>query len=80
MMTWHGTADNVVRYANLAEQLKQWSGLLGVSFSNNVTNSPQSGYTKMVCGDGTKLVGYSAVNVGHTVPVHADEDLKWFGL
>lgn len=80
MQTFHGTADNLVFYANLGEQLKEWSALLNVSFSNNVTSSPQTGYTKMVYGDGTKLVGYSAQGVGHTVPVHTQLDMQWFGL
>ncbi|KAI0137110.1 Alpha/Beta hydrolase protein [Xylariales sp. AK1849] len=80
MQTFHGTADNLVFYANLGEQLKEWSTLLGVSFSRNVTNSPQSEYTKMIYGDGTKLIGYSAVGVGHTVPVHLQLDMEWFGL
>jgi acetylxylan esterase len=80
MQTFHGTADTLVRYPNLGEQLKEWSTLLGVQFSQNVTNSPQSGYTKMVYGDGTKLVGYSAAGVGHTVPVNRDLDIAWFGL
>ena len=53
---------------------------MGVSFTNNVTNTPQSGYTQLVYGDGTKLVAYSASGVGHTVPVHEDVDLKWFGI
>lgn len=34
----------------------------------------------MVYGDGTELIGYSAVNVGHTVPVHETVDLAWFGI
>jgi acetylxylan esterase len=34
----------------------------------------------MIYGDGTKLVGYSAQNVGHTVPVHETVDLSWFGI
>lgn len=80
MATWHGTADTLVKYPNLGEQLKEWSGLLGVTFTKNVTNTPQSGYTQMVYGDGTKLLGYSAQGVGHTVPVHDADDLKWFGL
>ncbi|KAF2466230.1 PHB depolymerase family esterase [Lindgomyces ingoldianus] len=80
MATWHGTADTFVNYPNLAEQLKEWSGLLGVTFAKNVTNTPQSGYTQMVYGDGTKLLGYSCQGVGHTVPVHENDDLKWFGL
>ncbi|KAF2997887.1 hypothetical protein E8E13_003990 [Curvularia kusanoi] len=80
LATWHGTADTLVRLVNLDEQLKQWSGVQGVSFSQNVTNTPQNGYKKMVYGDGTKLVGYEATGVGHTVPVHETEDLAWFGL
>ncbi|KAH7071605.1 Alpha/Beta hydrolase protein [Paraphoma chrysanthemicola] len=80
MATWHGTADTLVKIPNLGEQLKEWSGLLGVSFTKNVTNTPQSGYTQIVYGDGTKLVGYNAQGVGHTVPVHETDDLKWFGL
>ncbi|KAK3400292.1 Alpha/Beta hydrolase protein [Sordaria brevicollis] len=80
VQTWHGEADFFVNYPNLAEQLKQWSEVLGVSFSKNETDTPQSGYTKIVYGDGTKLVGYSARGVGHTVPVHPEADLQWFGI
>ncbi|KAI1344495.1 carbohydrate esterase family 1 protein [Xylariaceae sp. FL0016] len=80
MQTWHGTADYFVNYPNLGEQLKEWSTLLGVEFSSNSTDTPESGYTKMIYGDGTKLVGYSAAGVGHTVPVHPDSDMEWFGI
>lgn len=79
-LTWHGTADDFVSYQNFDEQLKQWSVLQGVSFSSNETDTPQAGYTTMVYGDGTKLVGISASGVGHTVPVHEEEDFEWFGL
>jgi acetylxylan esterase len=37
----------------------EWSKLLDVKLSKNVTDSPQKGYTKMGYGDETKLVGYS---------------------
>ncbi|KAK1725283.1 hypothetical protein CaCOL14_012980 [Colletotrichum acutatum] len=80
VQTFHGTADSLVKYPNLAEQLKEWSTIHGVSFAKNNTNTPISGYTQMIYGDGTKLVGYSAQGVGHTVPVQEDQDLKWFGL
>jgi acetylxylan esterase len=29
---------------------------------------------------GPELTGYYAIGVGHTVPVHADLDLAWFGI
>lgn len=78
--TWHGTADNLVYYRNLLEQIKEWSTIQGVSFSRNETNTPQSGYTTMIYGDGTKFVAVSAAGVGHVVPTHEDLDFKWFGL
>ncbi|KAK7751665.1 hypothetical protein SLS62_006325 [Diatrype stigma] len=80
MQTFHGTADSFVNYPNLAEELKEWSALLGVEFSHNETDTPQRGYTKMVYGDGTQLVGISAAGVGHIVPPIAAADIAWFGL
>jgi acetylxylan esterase len=80
MATWHGHSDTFVSYLNLAEEIKQWSAIHGVEFTKNNTDVPQPGYTQMVYGDGTKFVAYSALGVGHTVPVHATEDLAWFGL
>jgi len=80
MQLWHGTADTTLYYQNLAEANKQWSDVLGVSFSHNVTNTPLSGYTQMVFGDGSKLVAYSAQGVGHTVPVREADVLAWFGI
>ncbi|CAK7221114.1 hypothetical protein SBRCBS47491_004417 [Sporothrix bragantina] len=80
MQIWHGTADNVVSYSYLANQLDQWSNVLGVTFSKNVTNDPETGYTKMVYGDGTQVVGYSAQGVGHMVPFHEKQVLDFFGL
>ncbi|KAF2837852.1 carbohydrate esterase family 1 protein [Patellaria atrata CBS 101060] len=77
---WHGEADNFVSYKNLAEMVKQWTDVLGVSFQRNVTNTPLSGYTKMVFGDDTRLQAYSARGVGHVVPVHEPSVMTWFGL
>lgn len=70
MQIWEGTADTLVLIGNLQAQLDQWSNVMGLSFSHNETNTPQSGYTKIVYGDGTRLVGYSAAGVGHFVPFH----------
>jgi len=80
MQLWHGTADEVISYQDLIEAIKEWSAVLGVSFSSNVTNTPQSGYTEMIYGDGTKLVAYSAAGVGHFVPTHETQAIAWFGL
>ncbi|KAH8669164.1 PHB depolymerase family esterase [Xylariales sp. PMI_506] len=80
MQVWHGTADNLVFYENLLQELAEWSTLLDVEWTSNATNSPQAKYTKMIYGDGTRLIGYSAVGVGHTVPVHPELDMQWFNL
>ena len=80
LATWHGTADTLVKLPNLGEQLKQWSGVQGVAFARNETNTPEAGYTRIVYGDGSKLVGYEARGVGHTVPVHEEGDLAWFEI
>ncbi len=80
MATWHGHADVFVSYLNLDEQIKEWSTLLDAPYVGNVTDTPEKGYTKMVFGDGSKFVAYSAEGVGHMVPCHAAEDLKWFGI
>jgi acetylxylan esterase len=77
---WHGTTDTVVAYSYLADALGQWSSVHSVAFSANVTDDPVKGYTKMVYGDGSKVVGYSALGVGHIVPFHEDAVLKFFGL
>ncbi|KAF2651338.1 carbohydrate esterase family 1 protein [Lophiostoma macrostomum CBS 122681] len=84
MQIFHGTADNTLKYPNYAEQLKQWSNVLALTTSTNKTNTPQSGYTQTIYGDGTtataQLVGYSAQGVGHTVPQHPDMDIAFFGI
>lgn len=77
---WHGTADNFVNYPNLAEEVKEWSGVMDVSWAKNVMDSSQMGYTQMVFGDGSRFTAYSAAGVGHMVPAHGSVDLKWFGI
>jgi len=80
LQLWHGTADTTLYYQNFVEANKQWSNVLGVSFSKNVTNSPIQEYTEIVYGDGTKLVTYSAKGVSHNIPVRENDVLAWFGL
>ncbi len=67
-----------------AEMMKQWSNVLGLTTKKDTANTPQSGYTQTIYGDGTQataqLVGYSAQGVGHTVPVHESMDLAFFGI
>jgi acetylxylan esterase len=78
--TWHGTVDYLVTIQNLQEQIKEWSTLHGVSLTSSQQSTPQPNYTTMIYGDGTKFVAVSAAGVGHTVPVHEDDDFAWFRL
>ncbi|KAH8652709.1 Alpha/Beta hydrolase protein [Tricladium varicosporioides] len=80
LQEWHGTADTTLYYQNLVEANKQWSNVFGISLTKNNTNTPLSSYTQMVYGDGKQYVAYSAVGVGHTVPVRESDVLDWFGI
>ncbi|CAG8959821.1 hypothetical protein HYFRA_00001729 [Hymenoscyphus fraxineus] len=80
METWFGTADGVISYQMLIEQVKEWSNVFGVSWTRNETDNPVRGYTKMVFGDGTRFVAYSVQGVGHVVPTNETSVLDWFGL
>lgn len=79
----HGLADGLVRPTCGYEQLKQWSAVLGVTNTKNLTGSAVeegSQYTQMVYGDDNKLVGYFGQGVGHIAPVVETVLLKFFGL
>jgi acetylxylan esterase len=77
---WHGTADPIVNPKNLVEALKQWSSVLGVSFSKNITGVPERGYTKIVYGDGTKLQAFSVAGAGHMLKIQPQTMFEFFGL
>jgi len=83
MQVIHGMADTLVRPQAGYEQLKQWSAVLGLTNTRNVTGSsvPEgSQYTQMVYGDGSQLVGYFGQGVGHFAPPNEQVMLRFFGL
>jgi len=80
MQITHGLADSLVRPQCATEALKQWSEVLGVQFSRNVTGVPSAQFTQQVYGDGTKLQGFFGQGVGHAPSVNEQQLLKWFGL
>jgi acetylxylan esterase len=81
MQLWHGTSDAIVNYKCFTEAQKEWAAVFDVQLSRNISNDPQSGYTKSVYGDGSKLVSYSASGVGHMdIPSHGAHILEWFGI
>jgi acetylxylan esterase len=80
MQIFHGMADGLVRPQCAIEAMKQWSNVLGLSSTQNVTGVPSAAYTRYVYGDGTKLEGYLGQGVGHTAPVNEQVMLKFWGL
>ncbi|KAI1812727.1 putative Acetylxylan esterase A [Poronia punctata] len=84
LQVWHGTIDTTLAYPNYAETMKQWSNVYGLSQTAENENTPEGGYTQTIYGEGdyltAQLVGYSAANVGHTVPIHVEQDLDFFGI
>ncbi|MFN8073977.1 MAG: PHB depolymerase family esterase [Kineosporiaceae bacterium] len=71
MQLWHGVNDTTLNYANLAEEVKQWTNVLGVSETPVRTDSPQSGWTRKRYGqDVTQapVESISVANVGHDLP------------
>lgn len=54
--------------------------MLNLSKTGENPNTPEQGYTEMVYGDGSQLVGYSAQGVSHSIPEHEALALAFFGL
>ncbi|KAJ7703467.1 carbohydrate esterase family 1 and carbohydrate-binding module family 1 protein [Mycena metata] len=78
---YHGTIDTTLLPENLGEEVKEWAGIFGYNAAaptQVLQNTPLSGYTKSIYGP--DLQGILATNVGHTVPIQGNEDLKWFGI
>ncbi|MFJ5707480.1 PHB depolymerase family esterase [Streptomyces sp. NPDC093105] len=85
MQLWHGTEDDVLRYANFGEEIKQWTDVLGVSRTPVSTDSPESGWTRTrygAAGTQAPVEANSFQGVGHTLPARgmAARAIAFFGL
>jgi hypothetical protein len=80
MQITHGLADGLVRPQCAYEALKQWSNVLGIEFTRDVSGVPSSQWTQKIYGDGTKLQGFFGQGVGHAPSVNEQQLLKFFGL
>ncbi|RAL15301.1 putative acetyl xylan esterase [Aspergillus homomorphus CBS 101889] len=81
MQIYHGSADTTLYPQNYYETVKQWAGVFGYNYdapARTEANTPQYNYVTTVWGD--KLQGIYATGVGHTVPIHGDQDMAWFGF
>ncbi|PZM95115.1 MAG: esterase [Actinobacteria bacterium] len=83
MQIWHGTEDEILRYPNFNEQIKQWTNLHGLSQTPTYTDSPQPGYTRTRYGGSGPMAPVEAISmqgVSHNLPVNAAEVIRFFGL
>jgi acetylxylan esterase len=80
---WHGTADTTLNYKNMAEDIKEWTNLLGLSETPTATDMPKSGTThqlwKGACGF-TVYETFSLSGVAHAVPFDGNAVAAYFGL
>jgi len=80
---WHGTSDTTLDYANLAEDIKQWTNVLGLSEPPSGSDTPANGTTREFwnndCGY-TVYEAFSLAGVGHSVPFNGNAVAEYFGL
>lgn len=80
---WHGTADTILSYKNMAEDIKQWTNVLGLNEAPDGTDTPKPGTTrqfwKSACGY-TVYEAFSMDGVGHAVPFDGPAVAAYFGL
>lgn len=85
MQLWHGTADTVVSYSELAEEVKQWTDVHGLSTTPTSTDTPQSGWSRQHFADSSGTDQVQAITVsgaGHSLPMAgmAQYAIEFFGL
>nr|MDT0659771.1 PHB depolymerase family esterase [Micromonospora sp. DSM 115978] len=83
MQIWHGTNDDILRYPNFGEQVKQWTNVHGLSQTPTFTDTPQSGYTRTRYGGTGGQAPVEAISmqgVTHNLPIDAAQVIRFFGL
>ncbi|KYF62705.1 esterase [Sorangium cellulosum] len=80
---WHGTADTILSYKNMAEDVKEWTNVLGLNETPDGTDTPRAGTTRQfwesACGY-TVYEAFSMDGVGHSVPFDGPAVAAYFGL
>jgi poly(hydroxyalkanoate) depolymerase family esterase len=82
---WHGTADTLVPYSLLQEEIEQWTNVFGLSQTPTSTDTPQPNWNRRRYADtaGTVQVeAYSIQGAGHSLPSGgmAASAIAFFGL
>ncbi|MEU1897659.1 PHB depolymerase family esterase [Nocardiopsis dassonvillei] len=85
MQLWHGTEDDVLRYANFTEEIEQWTDVHGLGQTPAATDQPQPGWTRTrygATGDRAPVEAVSMQGVGHNLMANgmAARAITFFGL
>jgi poly(hydroxyalkanoate) depolymerase family esterase len=85
MQLWHGTADTLVPYSLLQEEIEQWTNVFGLSQTPTSTDTPQPGWNRRRYADSAGTVqveAYSIQGAGHSLPAGgmAAVAVAFFGL
>ncbi|MET0237725.1 MAG: PHB depolymerase family esterase [Kibdelosporangium sp.] len=84
MQLWHGTADNVVAYSELQEEIDQWTNVHGFGTTPTSTDTPQSSWTRQRWTDSgsTRVEAITVAGAGHSLPAGgmAQYAIQFFGL
>ncbi|KAE8147233.1 alpha/beta-hydrolase [Aspergillus avenaceus] len=81
MQIYHGSTDATLYPQNYQETCKQWAGVFGYDYDSPQSeqqDTPEANY--VTTNWGPNVQGVYANGVGHSVPVHGDADMKWFGF
>jgi acetylxylan esterase len=79
---WHGTADTTLNYKVMAEDIKEWTNLLGLGETPSGTDTPKSGTTHQFWKNSCYTVyeTFALSGVGHAVPIDGNAVAAYFGL
>ncbi|MFD6140485.1 PHB depolymerase family esterase [Promicromonospora sp. NPDC060271] len=83
MQIFHGTEDEALFYPNFQEQIDQWTNVNGTDQTPELTDQPQSGWTRTRYGSTGGQAPVEAVSmqgVDHGLPHQPLETLRFFGL
>jgi poly(hydroxyalkanoate) depolymerase family esterase len=85
MQLWHGTQDDILRYPNFGEEIKQWTNVHGLGQTPAASDSPASGWTRTRyggTGDRAPVEAISLQGVGHNLYTQGmgARVLAFFGL
>jgi acetylxylan esterase len=80
MQIFHGSADDVLDAQNFEEEIKQWTGVFGISDSPTSTepDTPEVGYILTNYGENVQAIYVEGA--GHNLPDQNPLNLEWFGL